>query len=426
MSKIKVLVTPAGTEIGHEIAESLKFSKHFDLIGANSVEDHSEFVFPRVIVGSPFANQDGYVPYINKIVRDEQINVVMPAHDDAIYQLSGHVEGALLAAPVRPLADILRFKSRILEALSGVVPVPEVYNQANIKYPAFMKPDRGQGSRGTKLLGSIADLYGLNLNMKEFVFQEVLPGREVTVDCFSSPQSDLLFVGPRLRERISGGIATRMRSLFSRELEAFATEISRTLRLVGAWFFQAKEDVSKQFKVLEVANRIAGSSGHQRMRGVNLVEAWLHQLCGREIEFAPIPSINFVSDRALYYRTRSEVIRNVYVDFDDTAFSLAENTVNARLIGTLLGLKVNKGVSIHLLTRHAGEIEQVLKRIGLDKLFDHIYHLRNGERKSDYIVEREAVFIDDSFRERLEVAKRRGILCLPPESIEYLEGCLLR
>jgi hypothetical protein len=43
--KKNVLVFPCGSEIGLEVYRSLKHSIHFNLIGANSVDDHGRVVF---------------------------------------------------------------------------------------------------------------------------------------------------------------------------------------------------------------------------------------------------------------------------------------------------------------------------------------------------------------------------------------------
>jgi hypothetical protein len=43
-----ILIYPAGTEIGLEINRALKFQKDFKVFGANSIHDHSDYVFDKV------------------------------------------------------------------------------------------------------------------------------------------------------------------------------------------------------------------------------------------------------------------------------------------------------------------------------------------------------------------------------------------
>ena len=43
--KKNILVFPCGSEIGLEIYNSVKYSTYFNLIGANSSDDHGKFVY---------------------------------------------------------------------------------------------------------------------------------------------------------------------------------------------------------------------------------------------------------------------------------------------------------------------------------------------------------------------------------------------
>ena len=420
----RVLVVPAGTEIGHEIAESLRYSKHWVAVGANAVRDHSELAFGEVHYNVGFADQPGFAEAVNAIVARHAIDFVVPAHDDAIHALAGRIEGARFVGPDNALAGVLRWKSATIEALADVVPTPTLYPEAGAaSFPVFIKPDRGQGSRGARLVKTRHDLESIDLS--GVLLQEFLPGPEYTIDCFSNRESEVLFVGPRARGRISGGIATRTETVENPDLDVYAAAISKKLGLSGAWFFQMKLDADGRLKLLEVANRIAGSSGHQRMRGVNLIDAWLHQLDGQAVDFIVPQRTNMICDRALYYKVQRDLpLQCLYVDFDDTLYWITTGEVNHRLVGVLFGLKHNRGVRLVLVTRHGGDIAAKLEELGLGSIFDEIHHLRADEPKSRVITQEHAILIDDSFRERLDVARHCGILCLPPESIDTLEGYL--
>ena len=79
--KQNVLVFPCGTEIGLEIHSSLRFSTHFNLIGAASIEDHGQYVYENCIGGIPFVESPDFVESINQIIKDQKIDFVIPAHD---------------------------------------------------------------------------------------------------------------------------------------------------------------------------------------------------------------------------------------------------------------------------------------------------------------------------------------------------------
>ncbi len=190
----------------------------------------------------------------------------------------------------------------------------------------------------------------------------------------------------------------------------------------GPWFFQMKTAADGSLKLLEAANRVSGTMGFQRERGINLLEAWLHELGGRPVDFLPWAHGPVTYDRYLGARASWPYdLRTVYVDFDDTIL-LPGGGLNYRLVGNLFGLKANAGARIVLITRHASDIDRSVAELGLAGLFDKIHHLRSDEPKSACIEPEGAVFIDDSFSERREVWRKWAIPTLPVEALALLEG----
>lgn len=424
--KKNVLVVPAGTEIGHEIFEALRYSRYWNLIGANSVKDHSEILYDTLIQDFPNAYDPGFTAAVNAAIDAHKIDFVFPAHDEVIFQLAGNIRHAVFAGPSRRNADILRSKSRTIEALRDVLPVPEIYSPDAPPpgFPLFAKPDRGQGSRGAVVVRSAEQFDALRRADPGLVFQELLPGQEVTVDCYSSRSGAVLYAQPRLRERVSMGIATRVSALEDPVLRAHADAISQTLGLFGPWFFQMKKDASGTYKLLEVANRVAGSMGFQRNLGANLIDAFLHELDGRPVRFYQNPIDSLLYDRALYEKMRWDYRpSSIYVDFDDT-LHFENGAVHYTLIGILYGCKINLGAKIILLTRHGEDLTALLRSLGFEGLFDTIIHMDRQTPKSVHVTDPQAVFIDDSYAEREEVFRIRNIPCFPLEACRILEGCL--
>ncbi len=423
--KKRVLVVPAGTEIAHEVCESLRYSKHWELIGANAVRDHSELIFPRVHNSVPFVDDSSFVDAVQRLIVEQDVDYVIPAHDEAIFQLAECVAPDAFVGPRVELGQILRYKSKMLAALRDVVPTPREIHADNDYFPIFCKPDRGQGSRGALVVRTVEELRSLQSSTPGLLYQELLPGNEVTVDCFSAPNGELLYSSARARDRVLSGIATRMHAVEDPIFDDYASAISQSLMLSGAWFFQMKQDRYGEYRLLEVANRVAGSSGYQRAKGVNLVDAWLHQMDGKAITLARPLIGELIYDRALYPKIKADITADhIYVDFDDTVILDGGEKLHYRLVGLLFGIKVARKTPITLITRHAHDIDDALARLSLGDLFDNIIHLRSDERKSAFVVSRNAIFIDDAHRERREVAEATGALCLGPESIDILESLL--
>jgi hypothetical protein len=285
------------------------------------------------------------------------------------------------------------------------------------EFPVLPKPDRGQGSQGVELARDREELTALLRKDPERKIFEFLPGREFTVDCFSDRERGLLYASGRERRRIKSGIAMDSAPATDSRFTEYAQAINSALKLHGAWFFQTKEDRAGILKLMEVAPRIGGTSALSRARGVNLPLLSLYE-ADREPVTIAVGNENIEIDRALVNRFRTDLSYQVlYVDFDDTL--IIRNEVNVELM-KLLYQALNRKIRLVLLTRHAGEINDMLRRYRLEGVFDEVIHLRANEPKAEFIREKRAVLIDDSFAERTAVHDRTGIPVFDPSMIEVL------
>ena len=81
---------------------------------------------------------------------------------------------------------------------------------------------------------------------------------------------------------------------------------------------------------------------------------------------------------------------------------------------------INNGKKIVLLSRHLSDLDQTLASHRLSGLFDEIIHLREGEKKSSNIKPSDAIFVDDSFAERMDVSEHCNIPTFDCSMIELL------
>ena len=128
---------------------------------------------------------------------------------------------------------------------------------------------------------------------------------------------------------------------------------------------------------------------------------------------------NVEMDRALIGRYNIHVdYERVYIDFDDTITLRGE--VNPMAMFFLYQCK-NKGKHVYLLTRHIKDIKATLEKYAIsENLFDEIINIQEGESKTKYIKEPESIFIDNMFKERLEVKQECKIPVFDADSFEFL------
>ncbi|MBN1056561.1 ATP-grasp domain-containing protein [Clostridium botulinum] len=425
MKEVKILVFPCGSEIGLEIHNALKDIYFIDLIGASSVADHGKFVFENYFEDIPMISDENFISKFNELVEKEKVDFIFPAMDEVMNVLSAnrHLLSAKILAPIHETVETCCSKKNTYKVLEGDFFLPKTYTSCEKieKYPVIIKPDRGYGSRGFMKIEDKETLnYELTHRDYENVICEYLPGDEYTVDCFTDKNGELRYVSSRKRKRIRNGISVNScLEPQSDMIEKIAYEINKKISMRGAWFFQVKEDSNGEYKLLEVATRIAGTMCVQRACGVNLPLLTVFDALGYEVEINR--QFDYVEvDRALsnIYFSNQE-FSEVYVDFDDTI--IIKDKVNLTLIRFLYQC-VNNNVPIYLITKHCKDIRTSLKKYKIsEELFDKIITVSKNENKCDLInPHSKAILIDDSFAERKQMCKRHNIKVVGVDNIEML------
>lgn len=449
-----ILIFPAGTEIAFEIQNSLKYSKFVRLYGGTSASDHAEFTYERLIDGFPYVDDDGFLDYLNKVIDENKIECVYPAHDSVCLFFSEHADEihAQVIITDSHTAAICRSKQKTYEFFAGESFIPKNFESPDevTEYPVFVKPAVGQGSVGARKVDDRKELFRVlrengcvdedriktsekdtnskkednsektnSINSKNMVICEYLPGMEYTVDCFTDGDGKLLFCRQRNRERIKTGISVRTRSMNTDDaVRNIAETLNDKLSFKGAWFFQVKKKDNGEYRLMEVSPRIPGTAGLYRNCGINLPMLTLFTFWGYPVSIIE-NDYDIVLDRAFYSAFRIDFEYDyVYLDYDDT-LTLGDK-VNADAMRFLYQAK-NAGKKIVLLSKHATDLHVDIKKAGIsEELFDKIIVLRKDEDKSDYITEKKAIFIDDSFAERKRIKDKCQIPVFDVDMIESL------
>ena len=423
MGRKKLLIFPAGTEIAFEIFNALKYSKFVEIYGGTSADDHSEFVYKRLITGFPYIDEPGFLDYLNAKLDEYSIDCIYPAHDSASVFLSANADKihAQIIITDSETTEICRSKKRTYEFFSGESFIPRVYDSVpeGSEFPVFVKPTVGQGSVGARKIDSPDELKTATAEDPSLVVCEYLPGMEYTVDCFTDRHGALLVSRLRDRERIKTGISVRSRELPEDEtVNNIARIINSRLHFTGAWFFQLKRNNHGEYRLLEISPRIPGTMGLSRNLGINFPMLTLFTFWGYDVSIID-NGYDIILDRAFYsaYRISYEY-EHVYLDFDDTL--VVDGAVNTELMRFLYQAS-NAGKHIHLLSRHDGDIYADLKAARIaENLFDDITVINREDEKYKYISHPDAIYIDDSFAERKKISENCHIAVFDVDMVECL------
>lgn len=407
MQKKNVLVFPAGTEIGLEIHASLRDCKDIAIFGAGqAISNHAPFVYLQYH-HLPSIHEDGWLTQLISLCQSLAIDYIFPAYDDVIVALSQQRASipACIIAPSIQTCEITRSKALTYQLLAPILRVPRTYatidQVPDTDFPVFVKPNRGQGSFGIHQVHDRPALRQACATLPDPLICEYLPGEEFTVDCFSDRENGLLFARARTRQRIRNGISVNTVSIELPQAWALAEKIHTALQLRGAWFFQLKCAANGELTLLEVAPRIAGTMATHRVTGVNFALLSIYEAQRLPLGILTNPQPIEV-DRALHNRYRHNIrFGTLYVDLDDTL--ILDGKISIPIINLIFSC-LNQGKKIKLITRHNKNLLETLQKFRLDGLFDELIHITDNSPKSRYIQENDALFIDDSFSERREVA----------------------
>ncbi len=425
----KVLIFPAWTEIALEINRALKYCKDIQLFWASSpISNHAPFVFENYFETiRPIRDWIWWIDDINALVKEHNIDCFVPTYDEIILESAMHRDKFLcpVVSSSVEVWIITRSKIKTYNKLQWIVPIPELYSLEDIShkniFPVFAKPDKWQWSEWAFKANNFDELnYQIKKSEKEYVICEYLPWEEYTIDCFSSKNKWLLFASWRERIRMRNWISMASKLINLPEFQLYADAISNALWMTWSWFFQLKRDKQWLLKLLEVAPRIGGTNATSRMQWVNFPLLSIYEALWIDININTNVGYSVVIDRALTnnYKLEGLSYNTIYVDLDDTL--IINNKINTFLVRYLYQ-SINKWRKINLITKNESiNLQEYLNSYRLWQLFDKIIQLKKTEEKSDHILEKNAIFIDDSFSERIKIQKIKWIPAFDTDMIESL------
>ncbi len=419
MAKINVLVFPAGEINSIELHDALSTCVNIELYGASSIDRHGEYVFKNYIPNVPMINNPDFLEKFNTIIKDKKIDIVFPTHDTVSEFFANNINKLCtkIICANQKTSQICRDKRKTFDLFYNDDFCPKIFNDFK-NLPVFIKPNKGQGSIGAKLIQNKKDI-PFNIDINEYVICEYLPGEEYTVDCFTNRNGRLQAILPRSRKRILAGVCVSgQNEKLTDEIKKIADKINEKLCFNGLWYFQIKKDINNKFKLLEISTRCAGTMCLSRALGVNLPLLSVYDALGYNVEvFENLYNVKM--DRTLISRYKINYdYKTVYFDFDDTL--IIEGKVHLPAVWFLYQCK-NLCKKVILLTKHEKEIYKSLEYYCIDKnLFSEIIHIAPDDNKADYINPDGAIFIDNAYQERYQVYKKYNIPVFDVDGIEVL------
>lgn len=219
-------------------------------------------VVGRVIEGLKWTDPE-VIDDIAQVVRDNDVNIILPFVDGAIEIASKCRE--VLPDVFIPVSDF-ELASSMFDKVEAAktfkehhLPIPKTYSVINADMPAIAKPRHGSASRGIKIFYNLEDLMHLE-NLSDYLVQEYIEDcLEYTVDCYVSQEGAILVTVPRLRIEVMGGEVTRTETCHNEELEQLSRKVLEEFDFRGPVTLQFLYDKpSGRYLLMEINPRLGG------------------------------------------------------------------------------------------------------------------------------------------------------------------------
>ncbi|RJF94249.1 ATP-grasp domain-containing protein [Sphingomonas cavernae] len=242
----------------------------------------------------PRADDPDYADVVLELCRDNGISLVVPTIDTELHPLALARDrfaaiGATVSVSSPALVGIARDKLRTAEFLAQhhiasprSAPLDAVEAAAaEWSWPLLVKPAHGSSGRGVQIVHDIAELRRIESN-EPFIAQELLRGREHTVNMFFDRSGQLRCAVPHERIQIRAGEVEKGITRRSPQLARLAADMAAALpEPRGALCFQAMVDDAGEAKIFEINARFGGGYPLAHHAGATFSTWLLEEALGR-------------------------------------------------------------------------------------------------------------------------------------------------
>ncbi|MBI2547506.1 MAG: ATP-grasp domain-containing protein [Candidatus Aenigmarchaeota archaeon] len=296
-----ILIPGAGGPAAISVIKSLKLCGfRGKIISTDSNELSAGFFLTNRGYTVPEAKDPKFIDAAKKIIKKENIDTILPTSGFDIFPYSKHKDdiskmGVSIVVNNYDVIEKCTDKLKFFEELENKFDMPRTSkNHADIVLPCIAKPLHGKGGRDVIVCNTKNDIKYVNSKFSEMIFQELLPGREYTIDTLSNLDGKSLVTVPRIRLETKAGISTKGRIVLDKNIQKLSEDLLNHLGIIGPACIQMKEDGNGVPRILELNPRFGGGSIFSTLAGANIPEMTLDLLDSKKLDMPRIKEITIV------------------------------------------------------------------------------------------------------------------------------------
>lgn len=248
------------------------------------------YIVPRI-------SERNYIEKLVDICNKEIIDLIVPTIDTELYILS--LNKRLIEKETK--AKVLISDTDCIEICNNKVRTIEFFEQngfdipytltdedlenKSYKFPLFIKPKDGSSSINTFKINNEVELNFFKDYVKEPIIQEMINGKEYTVDVLMDFEANVISVVPRIRMATRSGEILKGKIDKNPILIADVKRLMQTLKPIGHVTVQCFFTDDKRVKYIEINPRFGGGAPMSFYAGANSPECLFRILNGEKISY---------------------------------------------------------------------------------------------------------------------------------------------
>ncbi len=287
-----ILYTSAGKRVDliKEFKRVLKNTGKVILTDTSSMNPAKKFADKFYL--APQIDHPKYITFLLKIMKKEKISAILTAIDPemellvknkVLFEQNGC---KLIMSPTESIAITSdKVATSNFFRKNGIL-APRIIAPEKVKrFPVFIRPTNGSGSKNAHCVPSAAALKVLLATVPNPIVTEFIEGQEYSLDCLNDMRGNIINIIPRKRIEISNGIAVKSIVDLNPALIQDAKKILQSMRVTGPSTIQCISNNTGNY-FTEINLRFGGGSILGIKSGGNFVEKLIGMLRGKKFSFS--------------------------------------------------------------------------------------------------------------------------------------------
>ncbi len=277
----KVLISGLGGSLFPYLHDKLK--SNYELFYVDLDPELSKIYPEYNFFEAPAVLDNSYEDFIKKLIQKNHIDIYIPLIDEEIIkanEVKKHFPDLMLIVPTSEFSELCLNKEKLMHKLSELN-ISKIETKlgneltANEKFPVFVKPTYGRGSRGIRVINSLKEFEAYvileNYKAEEVIVQDNIQGTEYTVGVLTNNLNQILSISSK-RIISKKGITIHAETENNTAIEEVVLKINEKLNPCGPYNVQLFVDSNNEVKVFEINPRFSTTSIMSYEGGVNEIK----------------------------------------------------------------------------------------------------------------------------------------------------------